>query len=283
MIPHPWLFGRVLAGITPRLKDLRSMTSLGKQTRLNRIFRHPSGRILAVAVDHLVNYKDGLPEGLRRIEDTIHQIVEADPSSITLNKGAALRCMAKHAGRVPLIVQQMAFTLGQPGFADHASVEEVLALGADAIAVAIFVKGPGELEHIRHLGETVRIAERYGLPVIPHIYPIVQTAEGPSVSYTPDDVLYAARIGLELGADVVKVPYTGDPGTFGEIASLIPVPVVTAGGPQCRTVEDAEIMLREVAQSGAAGTTIGRNVWGFPAIGATIARLKRALFGPVPA
>lgn len=253
------------------------MSALGKQIRLNRIFSHPSGRILAVAADHMINYSIGMPEGLRRIGDTVREIIEARPSSITLNKGVAMRCMGELAGRIPLIVQQMAPSPGRPGFADHAEVEEVVAMGADAIAVAAFVKVPDEFEHLKRLSRTVREAERFGLPVIPHLYPIVLRDGVSVISDVAEDIAYAARVGLEMGADVVKIPYTGDPASFADIVSATPIPVVTAGGPKCDTLEDAAAMMRDVVRSGAAGSTVGRNVWGFPSIAEAVATLKAAL------
>jgi class I fructose-bisphosphate aldolase len=254
------------------------VASLGKQVRLNRIFSHPSGRILAVAVDHLINYPTGMPEGLRRLGQTIEKVVEGKPSSITLNKGAAIRFMPPFAGRVPLIIQSMALRPDDPVFADTAAVEEVAALGADAIAVAMFVKGDTEMKYIRQLSAVVREAERFGLPVIPHIYPLSSGSEYHTVTHDPEDIHYAVRMALEMGADVIKVPYTGDVASFRDIVSLTPVPVVTAGGPKCETLDDAVAMVRDVARSGAAGCTIGRNVWGFPDIPLAIRRLKEALF-----
>ncbi len=253
------------------------MSALGKKVRLGRIFRDPSGRILAVAADHMVNYPVGVPEGLRRIEETIGLIVEGMPSSITLNKGVAMRCWPPYAGRIPLIVQQMAVIPGRRGHADHAEVEEVVAMGGDAIAVSMFVKDEGEFENMRRLGTTVRDAERFGLPVIPHIYPLVRDNGKVTVSTIPEDVAYAVRVGLELGADVVKVPYTGDPASFRDIVSVTPIPVVTAGGPRCETIEAAAAMMRGVALSGAAGSTVGRNVWGFGNIPETIRLFMTAL------
>ena len=253
------------------------MSAVGKQIRLKRVFSDPSGRILSVAVDHMINYAVGMPEGLRRIEETVALIAEARPSSITLNKGVAMRCWKQFAGRVPLIVQQMALTPGRRGFADHGDVEEVVAMGADAIALAMFVKNEDELAYMKRLSQTVREAERFGLPVIPHIYPIVPKDGVPTISNTPEDVAYAVRVGLEMGADVVKAPYTGDPASFGDIVSVTPIPVVTAGGPKCETLEDAAAMMRDVVRSGAAGSTVGRNVWGFPNIPEAVKQLKAAL------
>lgn len=254
------------------------MSSLGKQVRLNRIFSHPSGRILSVAVDHLINYPIGLPEGLRRMGDTIAAIIAGRPSAITMNKGIARRFMPPFAGQVPLIVQSMALRPGDPDYADTAAVEEAVAMGADAIGVAMFVHCDMEVQYIQHLSDVVREAESFGLPVIPHIYPLSSGDERHTVTHDAEDIFYAVRMGLEMGADVIKVPFTGDAASFRDICAVTPVPVVTAGGPTCKTIDDAVAMVRDVVASGAAGSTVGRNVWGFADIPQAINRLKAAMF-----
>lgn len=256
------------------------MSSLGKQIRLQRIFSHPSNRILSVAVDHLINYPVGLPAGLRTMAQTLEQIVAAQPSALTMNKGIAKRFMPPHAGKVPLIIQSMALRPDDSCFADTAAVAEVAALGADAIAVAMFVHCEMEIQYIRHLSKIVREAEQYGLPVIPHIYPLSSGDERHSVTHDPEDIFYAVRVALEMGVDVIKVPFTGDAASFRDIVAVTPVPVVTAGGPKCETLDDAINMVREVVRSGAAGSTIGRNVWGFHNMTHAVEQLKAAMFMP---
>jgi fructose-bisphosphate aldolase, class I len=253
--------------------------SLGKQVRLRTIFSHPSGRILAIAADHMINYHENMPEGLRDLEPTLRQIVAGQPSSVTINKGVALRYGHLLAGRVPIIVQQMALTPDVRGFSAHVEPEEVVAMGGAAIAVSMFVKTPDELEQIGHLAKVVREASLCGLPVIPHIYPLKQHGSAWTVSYAPEDVAFAVRVGFEMGADVLKVPFTGDAKSFRDVIAPIPVPVVTAGGPRCETLEAAEEMMRQVAASGAAGSAVGRNVWGFPDVTLAVQRLKAALLG----
>ena len=253
------------------------MSSLGKRTRLNRIFSHPSGRILSVAVDHLINYPIALPRGLRTMGDTLEQIVAGQPHAITMNKGIATRFMEPYAGRVPFIVQSMALRPEWPEFAWTAHVEEVVAMGADAIAVAMFLKGESEIKFINHLAKVVREAEQYGLPVIPHIYTLSSGDEKSSVTHDSEDIFYAVRMGLEQGADVIKVPYTGDEASFRDIVAVTPVPVVAAGGPKCETLEEAAAMMSAIARTGASGATVGRNVWEFPDIPRAIKTLTDAM------
>lgn len=254
------------------------MSALGKQIRLNRIFSHPSGRILSIAVDHLVNYAIGMPDGLKNLDRTVEQIVEGGASSITMLKGSAARYMGKFAGRIPLILQQMAIRANSPTMEELVTVEEALALGADALAVAVYVKTQNDLPAYKQLADVVREGERFGMPIITHIYPLVYDNGKAKISNTPEDIFYAVRVASEMGVDVIKTPYTGDVASFHDIISLAPVPVVTAGGPKCDTLEEAEAMIRDVVKSGAAGSTVGRNVWGFSDVAEAIRRLKNAMF-----
>ena len=253
------------------------MTALGKSARLSRILAHGQRRVLTVAVDHMINYPIGFPRGLRRMGPTLAEIVDGGADALTMNKGIALRYMAPHAGKIPLIIQSMALRPGEPDFADTATVEEIVAMGADAIAVAMFVYCAEEMRYIRHLAEVVRQAERFGLPVIPHIYPLASGDERHAVLHDPEHIFYAARVGLEMGADLIKTPYTGDVASFRDIVASLSTPVVAAGGPRCATLEDAAAMAREIGQTGAAGATMGRNVWEFEDIPAAISRLKQAI------
>ena len=66
---------------------------------------------------------------------------------------------------------------------------------------------------------------------------------------------------MELGADIVKVPYTGDPETFAGVVSGARVPVVIAGGPKTPTTRDFLRMVFDSVQAGGAGLSVGRNIF----------------------
>jgi DhnA family fructose-bisphosphate aldolase class Ia len=74
-------------------------------------------------------------------------------------------------------------------------------------------------------------------------------------------VKHAARVGAELGADIVKVNYTGSPDTFREVVEGCPVPVVIAGGEKVETDRDLLEMVAGALKAGAAGVSIGRNAF----------------------
>jgi len=233
---------------------------LAKRIRLNRIFNHPSQRLCSVAMDHFIGYQKGLPEGLVNLPETLDKIVEGKPDAITMLKGLAKSAWEPFAGRVPLIIQSIAFTADDAIIESLTRPEEVLRLGADAIAVAIGVRGPNEGKFLRILAEMVGEADRIGLPVIAHIYPR-DFSKGAAIVFDHDNILWAVRCGIECGADVIKVPFTGDIESFREIVSTSPVPIVAAGGPRCENLQSALELMTKVVASGARGATIGRNIW----------------------
>jgi class I fructose-bisphosphate aldolase len=246
----------------------------GKLVRMNRIFSHPSGRLCSVAVDHFIGYAEGLPEGLRRIRATLAAIAAGGPDAVTMHKGIAASAWGPYAGRIPLILQSTTARPDDSACQQMATPEDAVRLGADAFAVAAFVRGPTEAAHLRTVADCVREAARFEMPVICHIYPRDQANK---ISFAPEDVAWAVRCALEVGVDVIKVPYCGDVRAYAEIVAECPVPVVAAGGPRADSLRSALAMIAEVVQSGARGATIGRNVWGFGETAAAIGAFKAVI------
>jgi fructose-bisphosphate aldolase, class I len=238
---------------------------IGKRTRLNRIFAHPSGSYFSVAVDHFIGYTNrwvGFPSGLRKICDTLEAIVAGKPDALTMHKGIALSAWEPYAGKIPLILQS---TIARPDDAANqqiATPEDAIRLGADAFAVASFICGDNEDIKLRTLADCVREAVHFDMPVISHIYPRDLTKSPPEVSFQPELIAWAVRCGVECGADIIKTPYCGDIEAFRQIVSECPLPVIAAGGPKAETIEIALNMAHDVVLSGAKGMTVGRNVWG---------------------
>jgi class I fructose-bisphosphate aldolase len=248
----------------------------GKQTRLRRLFSHPSGRLCSVAVDHFIGYAAGLPRGLRQIQATIDAIVEARPDALTMHKGLATSAWTPHAGIIPLILQTSIMRADDTACEQIATPEDAIRLGADAVAVAAFVRGATEAAHLRIVADCVRGALPFDLPVICHVYP--RTLHDPAdVSFDPDDIAWAVRCAVEAGADIVKTPYCGDVTAYAQIVADCPVPLVAAGGPATPTLEIALDAMAGVVRSGARGATIGRNIWGSEAIGATVRAFKAVI------
>ena len=244
---------------------LRISMNIGKQIRLNRIFSHPSGRLCSVAVDHFVGYgKLTAGGGLSNLADALAKVAAGQPGAVTMSKGTAMNCWAPYAGKIPLIVQAGCFTADDRIIESVTNAEECIRLGADAIAVAIGIFGPNEGRFINMLMDHVTAAAKYDLPVIAHIYPRDFSGPSPKIVFDAEGIMWAARVGIEAGVDVIKVGYTGDVGSFRKVVESSPVPVVAAGGPKAKNLRAALSTMAEVIQAGGRGATIGRNVWGVP-------------------
>jgi class I fructose-bisphosphate aldolase len=256
--------------------------NVGKLIRLNRLFSHPSGRLCSVAVDHLLGYSHGMPPGLRHIKSTLAAVAAGRPDAVTMHKGIAASAWAPYAGVIPLIIQSTAARPDDTARQNVATPEDAVRLGADAFAVAAFVRGATEADYLRVVADYVREAARFDIPLICHIYP--RNPSTGQIQFEPEDIAWAARCAVEVGADVVKVPYCGDVQAYAQIVADSTVPLVAAGGPQCKTLRQALTMMSEVVQSGARGATIGRNIWGFPQITAAVGAFKAVIHdGKTPA
>ena len=241
---------------------------LGKSIRLNRLFSHPSGRLCSVAIDHFLGYHQdmNMQPGLRELPKTIAALVAGKPDSITMNKGVALGWWGPYAGSVPLIMQSLAARPDDTADEVIASPEDAVLIGADAFATCAFVRGATEAAHVRRVADLVRKAAAWDMPVILHVYPRTFVSNKVDISFTPEDIAWAVRCGIEVGVDVIKVPYCGDVASYRQIIENCPVPLVAAGGPKAATFLASLEMAKEVVESGARGMVIGRNIWGCPEI-----------------
>lgn len=234
---------------------------LGKDVRLARLFSHGSGKLFGVAVDHFVGYGDVRAGGLADLPAALGRTMRAEPDSVTMMPGAAKHLWPLYAGNAALIVQGGMMTPDDRVRELVATPEDAVRMGADALAVSIGVRGAAEGSYLRWLADSVREAARYDLPVVAHIYPR-NYEEEPRVEFTPDQIAWAVRAGVELGVDVIKVGYPGDEAAFADIVASCPAPVVIAGGPRTETLEEALDQITAAMRCGAQGAVVGRNIWG---------------------
>jgi class I fructose-bisphosphate aldolase len=185
-----------------------------------------------------------------------------EPDYVSIQPGAARRLWSAYAGKAALVIQAGCFTPDDRIRQLIATPEDAVRYGADALAVAIPVRGNTEGEYIRWLTDTVNSAARFEMPVIAHVYPRDFADGGAKIVFTPDEIAYAVRIGLETGVDVIKVGYTGDFDSFRETVTTCPTPIVIAGGPKADTLLGALKQTADALRAGAKGAVVGRNLWG---------------------
>jgi class I fructose-bisphosphate aldolase len=137
-------------------------------------------------------------------------------------------------------------------------VEDAIKLGADGVSVHVNLGDETERMMLADLGKITSEAAEWGMPVLAMVY-----ARGPKIKngFDPEIVAHCARVGEELGADVVKVNYTGDVESFRKVVEACCIPVVIAGGPKMENRRDLLTMVYDSIQAGGAGLSVGRNIF----------------------
>lgn len=210
-------------------------------------------------MDHGVTV--GPISGIISVKDAAQQVAEGGADAAIVHKGAARFGHRGYGRDLGLIVHLSASTSLGPD-PNHkvlvCTVEEALRMGADAVSIHVNVGADDEAEMLKALGDVACKCDYWGMPLVAMMYP-----RGPKVEseHGVEYVKLAARVGAELGADIIKTNYTGDPDTFREVVRGCPVPVVVAGGPKNDTEEDFFNMVRGAMDAGARGVAIGRNVF----------------------
>jgi class I fructose-bisphosphate aldolase len=131
-------------------------------------------------------------------------------------------------------------------------------MGADGVSVHVNLGDEDEKGMLADLGRVSASAEDWGMPLLAMIY-----ARGPKISngYDPSVVAHCARVGVELGADVVKVCYTGDVESFSRVTEACCIPILIAGGEKMESTRDILQMVHDSLRAGGGGISLGRNVF----------------------
>ena len=217
-----------------------------------------TGRTIIVPMDHGVS--DGPIKGLIRMHESVDKVARGGANAVVMHNGMVDAGHRKKGQDIGLIIHLSASTSLSPD-PNHkvlvCSVAKALKLGADAVSIHINVGAPAEPEMLRDFGTVSEACFDQGIPLLVMAYP-----RGPKVpdENNPDAVALAARMAAELGADIVKVPYTGSVETFSRVVEGCPKPVVIAGGSKIGGLKSLQ-SIEEVMRAGAAGLSMGRNAF----------------------
>ena len=227
----------------------------GKTRRLRKIVKGDS-KTFIIAMDHGVTL--GPVQGLEDMQQAVNHVVNGGADAVLVHKGIAKHVNTGDAG---LIVHVSASTKlgGKPNLkVGVCTLEEAIRLGADAVSAHINIGTEDEDKMLELLGSLSEQCDSYGIPLLAMMYP-----RGPNVKneHEFEVVSHAARIGAELGADIVKTVYTGDLESFRKVVRSCPVPVVVAGGARMKTDSDVLELAESSVEAGAAGLSFGRNVF----------------------
>ena len=229
--------------------------------KLNKILK--SGKALFLA------YDQGLEHGPADFNDKnvdpnyiIKIAKKGKYTGIIFQKGIAEKYKKEiKKSSIPLIIKLNGKTNlleGEPVSKQLCTLDEALKLGAKAVGYTVYIGSKYESEMLQEFENIEREAHRKNIPVIAWIYP-----RGKSVKTKSEVELmaYAARTGLEIGADIVKIQYNGNSKNLRwAVKSAGKTKIVIAGG--IKKQEKALLkQVKDIINSGCIGLAIGRNIW----------------------
>lgn len=252
------------------------MAMLGKEVRMRRLVNPVSNKMMAITVDHAISRGIAPMTGIQPIQSAIDRIIAGHPDAITMTKGIAERCMYRHAGQVSLLLKCSSYAPVHPTKdAVFGSVDEAIRMGADAVSVGAMTLGDFQDIQFAEIGRIAEECMAKGMPLVAHIYP--KGEHVPADRRTAwENIAYCCRSACELGVDIVKTTYTGDPDSMAKVISCVPSSfrVVIQGGDACKTLEDYLRMTRDAMDCGVGGVTMGRFVWDYRDVTALVITLR---------
>ncbi|MAG50850.1 hypothetical protein CL621_04410 [archaeon] len=223
------------------------------------------GRIIKKGKSLLLAYDQGLEHGPADFNDKnidpayILEIAKKGKyNGVILQKGVAEKYYNNEAPLILKLNGKTNLIKGDPVSTQLCSVKEAIKLGAKAVGYTIYVGSKHEAKMFRDFSKIQKEAHNHKMPVIAWMYPRGKAIKNEKSKRV---LAYTARIGLEIGADIIKIKYSGNVESFKWIVkSAGKTKVLVAGGPKL----SKRGILKEAydaMKSGASGMAIGRNVW----------------------
>jgi DhnA family fructose-bisphosphate aldolase class Ia len=239
-------------------------TQVGKAMRLKRVI-DPAGASIICALDHGMTSPTFL-EPLADIATRAAETVAGGANVIMMSKGMIRVAEPTFSPTTSLALLLSAS--GNPGgdrpeIVQIAEVEEALVLGADAVVLFTALGGDTEPGMIDILANVGRESAALGMPFIAEAeFPTTYaTVEELKQQYGFEYLRRNVRLCAELGADIVKTNWPGDPESFGKLVEAANgIPVVLAGGSR---LDDEELLgrMQVAVEAGAIGCSVGRNIF----------------------
>ncbi|MDR9431693.1 MAG: class I fructose-bisphosphate aldolase [Natronomonas sp.] len=222
------------------------------------------GKVLILAYDHGLEHGpvdfEGVPESAdpeRTFEAATHPAV----TSVAVQKGIAEAYYPSYEDDVDLLAKLNGTSnlwMGEPDSAVNCSVEYAAELGASSVGFTVYGGSNHEIEMVEEFREAQEAAREHGMAVVMWSYP---RGQGLKNDTKPSTISYAARLALELGADVAKVKHPGSREAMEDAVRMAgKTKVVMSGG--SKTSDRAFLeSVKQTIDAGGKGLAVGRNVW----------------------
>ena len=222
------------------------------------------GKMLILAYDHglehgPVDFAD-VPESAdpeRTFEAATHPAV----TSVAVQKGLAEAYYPSYEDDVDLLAKLNGTSnlwMGEPDSAVNCSVEYAAEIGASSVGFTVYGGSNHEIEMVEEFRNAHEAAREHDLPVVMWSYP---RGQGLKNDTKPSTISYAARLALELGADVAKVKHPGSREAMEDAVRMAGRTKVVMSGGSKRSDRAFLESVKETIDAGGKGLAVGRNVW----------------------
>jgi DhnA family fructose-bisphosphate aldolase class Ia/Fe-S-cluster-containing hydrogenase component 2 len=247
--------------------------SPGKTARLNKLFNPKDGRAVCVAADH--GWMSDPTPNVLELKRILEQVVSGGADGVLVSFGTAMRMGNLFEGKnsPALLIRADWMNMPRLGGTNVSNIlpvvnfkkkatslaSDALMVGASAITIYYFIGYSDEFEalNIEQAAIFAQACRKIGLPLIIEPMAVGGMVTGVNVA---ELLIASGRIAAEIGADVLKIPYTNDVKTFKKLIEEAGIPVLVLGGAKSDDPRDALELVDEALCAGASGTVFGRNV-----------------------
>jgi len=234
------------------------MSNIGKEVRLARMLNPESKNAVVVAMDHATVI--GPVKGIVDPKDTVRVLAPGKPDAFFMPNGVIKQVYPYFIeNHVPFMLS-IDTCVGMGPEPDYFflsdSVMHAVQLGASGVSMHVLVGPEKTSEMLKGLTKVAEDCDNLGMPLMAIMYP-----SGFENNFAVNHVKWAARIGSELGADIVKAFYTGSVESFSEVVESCSVPVFLSGGEIANDPKSFLQVFKNVIEAGGRGCAVGRNLW----------------------
>ncbi len=253
-----------------------------KEIRMARLFNPADGRSVCIPVDHGAG---GSPMGLKDPVAVLGRLCDLGIDSTLIMKGLAkltqdLFVRKDAPGRI--LTMDTLLTSTTPGGSEYPMDHEMVATVEEAVAndfscaKILLVFGTERevlMKNMKHVADLATECDRWNIPMM--VEPVMWGAGIPKEKkLDPEYIEHAARIAVELGCDILKMPYSGNQAGFADLIRRFKEPVMVLGGPKMSSIRDVFEVAYQTTAAGARGLVFGRNVWQNPDMDSVVRALQ---------
>jgi len=233
--------------------------------RMNRVFRNDRAALI-VPIDHGLVW--GRVPALERPVQVLRRFQPEDITGFMVSTGI-VKATEVEMAKAPALARVLAIDAFWPTSAPETgtgaivtSVEDAVRMGVDCVKLLLpwNVNDAEKVLYCERIGKVVSEASKWHIPVM--VEPVfLNSARSPEII---EKELEVARVGYDLGADIIKITFPG-PDATAKLVSELDIPIVVAGGPLSGDVKSTLKDVEDAISAGAQGVVVGRKVWQRPA------------------